>query len=310
MNTRITTMRRYGTFICAFFTISSVFGQFNEAGLQFGVAVYQGDVARAIEPSEMHRSFGLHLRRNHSARIASALQLNVGVLSANDHVSTSITQRQRNLNFRSEFVELTATLEYHLSKFELLASRNSTPFVSAGVGALYFNPQAVYQGMYYDLQPLGTEGQGLTGNRKKYSRIAAQIPLGFGFKWALSQRILVQAQAIAHFTSTDYLDDVSGRYADIEILRATNRKSAQLAYRTPEVNPEKLNFNPKGLKRGDDSRFDRYTTVQLGVHFLLAEKTELEWNDQYRIYDTPKPTKVKQKRKKIFKKKKKIGGVF
>ncbi len=290
-------------------TGSPAHAQFNDAGMLYGLSLYHGDLSSNGHAENLHSGFGIQVRRNFSPRIAGRVQLTRGVLQAQDKFSVSLSQRQRNLSFRSEFVELHCAAEWHFSRFEILDGKNSTPFATLGLGALYFNPQAAYQGVYYDLQPLGTEGQGLPGYDEKYTRITAQMPVGLGFKWAWSKRILFQAQVLHHFTLTDYLDDVSGNYADIEEIRNRNSKAAQLAYRTPELIPDQLVANPKGQKRGDDRKFDRFTNFQVGISFILSERYDLEWKQEYRIHDDPKPAEVKRRKKKK-KRKETLEGVF
>ena len=55
------------------------------------------------------------------------------------------------------------------------------------------NPQAEYAGEWYDLQPLGTEGQNDVSysNTKPYKLVTAILPTGFGFKYNLGRRINV-----------------------------------------------------------------------------------------------------------------------
>jgi hypothetical protein len=69
-----------------------------------------------------------------------------------------------------------------------------------------------------DLQPLGTEGQGLDGYDDKYNQLIAAIPLGLGLRFWLGDRISLLIEGSTRLLFTDYLDDVSDRpvvYEDI-----------------------------------------------------------------------------------------------
>jgi Domain of unknown function (DUF6089) len=302
-----------GVLLTSFFLNTHMAAQFNDAGVLVGSAAYKGDLASSLEPTEMNTNFGLAVRRHFSRNLAGRIMLTRGVLTGTDKNAKTLALSQRNLSFRTEYVELNVAAEWHISKLDILAGKNSTPFITAGVGGMYFNPQATLRGMYYDLQPLGTEGQGLAGQRKKYSKFALQTPVGIGFKWALSKRVIFQMQALAHLTYTDYLDDVSGKYADQTILRENNPLAAQLAFRTPELVPSMVQNNPVGLERGNGRPFDRFVSFQAGVSMVLSDKYAMEWDDTFRIYDEPKPAHVKRKKKasfKLFKRKKVIKGVF
>ena len=138
----------------------------------------------------------------------------------------------RNLSFRSRIVELSIGSEYY---FKNLFKKKSSPYLFAAVGCFYFNPKARYQGKWYELQPLGTEGQGLVGSPKeKYNRLQALGMIGAGYKLGLSRRIHLSFEIGLRFTSTDYLDDVSTKYADKGALRANGDMSPILADRSAE----------------------------------------------------------------------------
>jgi Domain of unknown function (DUF6089) len=305
MNTSYQRTRFFSTIALIFLLSGVLHAQFNEAGMLVSSSVYRGDLAKTIEPTEMNACFGIRLRRNFSPRWAGSVQLTRGVLSGADRNSISETQRLRNLSFRTEYIEVHTAAELHLSKLDILDGKNSAPFISVGIGGMYFNPQAAYRGMYHDLQPLATEG-------KKYAKFAVQAPVGLGFKWAFSSRFILQGQVLSHFTFTDYLDDVSEKYADLDLQRAQNPTAAHLAFRTPELSTDANFVNPVGTQRGDNRKFDRFSTINLGVFFVLNDKYDLEWNDKFRIYDAPKPSEVKSKRKhfRLFKRKKTMKGLF
>ena len=295
----------------SFLAPTVVHAQYNEAGITVGVSVYKGDLADRFQPTEFRSGFGVQLRRNFSPHWAGRINLGRGVLTADDNNSISPQQRMRNLRFRTEYIELIGSAEYNLTRFDILDLKGAAPFLSLGFGVAYFNPQAMYQGSYYDLQPLGTEGQGLAGYGKKYSKLAIQTPIGLGYKWAFGTRVVLLAEAALHLAYTDYLDDVSGNYADADLLHAANPRAAQLAFRTPELFPDQSQVNPGGTLRGDNHKFDRFFAINIGLSFNLCDKYSMEWNDDMRIYDEPKPASVKRKKGfKIFKKKKKLEGIF
>jgi hypothetical protein len=85
------------------------------------------------------------------------------------------------------------------------------PYFFTGIAYFHHNPQArtpaAFGGRWIDLQPLMLEG-------KKYSLNQVAIPVGLGFRYKLSQRLDLAFEIGWRFTSTDYLDDVSGSYTD------------------------------------------------------------------------------------------------
>ena len=119
----------------------------------------------------------------------------------------------RNLGFRSVLFEGSALLEVNFFKYRGLAKDNKTwtPFVFAGLAYFHTNPQNLLNDTWYDLQPLGTEGQG-TGNGAGYSLNQICIPFGVGVKLALTAKFDLQVEWGLRRTYTDYIDDVSGTY--------------------------------------------------------------------------------------------------
>ena len=54
------------------------------------------------------------------------------------------------------------------------------------------------------------------------------IPFGFGMKWAISRRVNVALEWGLRKTFTDYLDDVSMKYPDVELLSAEKSPAAAM----------------------------------------------------------------------------------
>jgi len=75
-------------------------------------------------------------------------------------------------------------------------------------------------------------GQKKNGQAKTYGPVAICIPLGFGIEKAFNSDIGIKIEAGYRFTSTDYLDDVSGFYAsrdDLADIQNSIGGDAQLA---------------------------------------------------------------------------------
>src|SRR5208283_3885074 len=93
-----------------------------------------------------------------------------------------------------------------------------TSYLFAGASVMYFNPHGEWNGQWYALRPLSTEGEGLVPTRRKYSLIQPAIPLGIGFKFALNDKWSVGIEYGIRITFTDYIDDVSKTYFDPTLL--------------------------------------------------------------------------------------------
>jgi hypothetical protein len=130
----------------------------------------------------------------------------------------------RNLHFRNDLKEVFVGFEY-----DFLASygkhkkrKNFTPYFVAGVALLHHSPQAKTPlelgNQWIDLQGLGTEGQARIGYATPYSKIQFTIPIGLGLKLKINERTDFGFEIVPRFTFTDYLDDVSGAYPNMDDL--------------------------------------------------------------------------------------------
>lgn len=169
------------------------------------------------------------LRYRFLERFSARLNIATGMIGANDELSGHLGRQSRNLHFRSYIVETNAQVEFYFIK-EKIAARyryssvtgwgSISAYMFLGIGGVYFNPQAEYDGAWHSLQPLGTEGQGLEGGPAKYSRFAATFPGGVGLKYTIDRYWSVGAEFGVRYTTTDYIDDVSGSYYNADLIRA------------------------------------------------------------------------------------------
>ena len=100
--------------------------------------------------------------------ISAKVGFNYGRLEGNDKKNEDLL-KARNFNFQTAIVEGNLMLEYTLLD---LSDKKFSPYVFAGVAIYHFNPYTYDTlGNKLDLQPLGTEGQGLSQypDRKPYT---------------------------------------------------------------------------------------------------------------------------------------------
>jgi hypothetical protein len=194
----------------------------------------------------------------------------IGKLVGNDRYNTKDYLQLRNLNFESRIAELSLLGELHIFNLNTI---NWTPYVFGGLALFKFNPYT------YDssetktyLKPLSTEGQGLPGyDTKPYSLTQFAIPVGFGVKYALNDRIRLGLEAGFRKTFTDYIDDVSTNYADAnDLLTARGPQSVALAYRGDEVANGDPIYPAKGSQRGSANQQDVYYFTGFHLTYRLG----------------------------------------
>ncbi len=188
-----------------------------DAGLLGGATYYSGEIDPqrwAALPGRMHPAAGAFLRLHASPRIALRLSYLQGTVSADDARATDPEIINRNLHFRSVLQETAVQLEYDFTEIGGWEPQFFAPFIIGGAAVFHFNPEAQYQGEWWELQPLHTEGQGSEAypDRQPYARTAVSFPMGAGIKCFLSPRLSLTAEWSMRYTLTDYLDDVSTTY--------------------------------------------------------------------------------------------------
>lgn len=234
-----------------------------EAGAWIGSAFYLGDLNTSYNLSLPGLAGGVIGRFNFNDRLAVKLAANGAQIRGDDAISKNTFERARNLSFRSNVFEGAAQLEFnflpynHGSKEEFF-----TPYLFAGFSVFQFNPEAEYEGQWVELRPLGTEGQ---FKGEEYYSVSGSVLYGMGFKFDLSYEWSINLELGARTLFTDYIDDVSGIYADKEdILQARGEIAAELSDRSiliPGVNDGQI--GEPGTQRGSSSLPD--TNVMLGV---------------------------------------------
>lgn len=245
--------------------------QNHEIGIGAGGTNFIGDVGDyGIHMPKGWYAGGLY-RITYQQYFALRLSGAIGTIENRDEWSSYSERVNRNLSFRSQIWESSLVLEFNFFRFDPRSTLyNKTFYVYGGVGVVGFNPEAEYEGVWYELQPLSTEGQNTTfGKTARYNLIAMTYPFGFGFKYAPSRRVQLFAEFGGRSTSSDYLDDVGGRYANPDLLAfEMGEVSAALSDRSL------VEANRKGLDRGNPNNDDWYFFTGVGIVWRFTDKAE------------------------------------
>ena len=232
-----------------------------------GTANYYGDLIKKSSLfTQTSFSFSAGLSYAFTNKLAARLDVGIQRLQGADSKSGG-AHKSRNLSFKSNVFDFALSGEYtilNLDNFPL------SPYVSAGIGVMLFNPYAEdVSGNRQSLSELGTEGQGLAGYPGMYSTAALEFPLGIGVKYPINEKITLALDFNYRITRTDYLDDVSAnRYPDKALLDARNPTTAKFTWRGNEVGQGSYPKN-SALPRGNPDNKDGFFTTQLKVSFNL-----------------------------------------
>jgi hypothetical protein len=242
------------------------------ADLYAGVSNYQGDLqAKRFTFNDAHPAFALGLSYDITNRftvrgVASYLR----VTGKDEPGVPAYDYFTRNVNFTSRILEAQLAVEYNIFDIE---ERGFTPYAFAGIAAFHFSPYTFdSSGKKEYLIPLGTEGQGLPEypEKKIYKNRQMSIPFGGGIKFLLTDNLQVGLEIGLRKLFTDYLDDVSGTYADSTILSAARGpKAAYLAYRGMEVKGDAV-YPSAGDVRGNPKSKDWYYTTLVKISYAFG----------------------------------------
>ena len=208
-----------------------------------------------------------------------ALKANIlfGKIAASDQKNHSLKKdaagnylwdyQNRGLSFSSPITEISVQLEINFFNIYTQSHKNQiTPYLFGGGAVFSFNPQAKYKDVTYDLQPIGTEGQGREGVKKKYPLTGLAIPFGIGFKANVGKYVCVGAEWGLRFTFTDYLDDTGGTYYDFsEVNMPSSSKEVIEHFADPSTPKHTINSQRYSTKKTDWYSFAGvFVTVRIG----------------------------------------------
>ncbi len=242
-----------------------------EAGGWLGAAHYFGDLNTNYSLNDLGVAGGAIVRYNFNERLSFRFGANYAQLKAYDSDSKNAYERARNLHFKSDVVDGLLALEFNFLPY--LHGHNEfyfTPYIYAGLAAVYYNPKAEYNDEWVDLRPLGTEGQ---FKGEEYFSVAGGLAFGVGFKFDLSYQWSVNIELSARSLFTDYLDDVSTVYPDkSDLLRSRGETAVALSDRSilvPELSDATL--GRAGQQRGESNNNDQYAFLSVGLVYYFGD---------------------------------------
>ena len=261
------------------FAFSQLIKPSHEIGLFGGTAYYIGDLndlhfrnpTKEAYGSNLDKiAYGLVYRRNFGDRISFKASGLYGKVSAYDRLSDSDFKQYRNQSFRTSMIELSGQIEFNFYRVDPNSyTHYFSPYVFIGGGYLKMNPEGDYNDLWYALQPLNTEGQGLDAypDRSPYKLNQFTIPMGVGFKIYPAENFGISIEWGMRKMYTDYLDDISTTYANPNLMSPT---SVYFADKTP-IDDELKSFNTN-RQRGDSKTKDWYNFTGITLTYRINKK--------------------------------------
>ncbi len=282
-------------------------------GIALGVSNYLGDIGGKektrrdfvadMKMAKTRWNVGGFGRFKVLPKVSIKLALDYIRIEGDDKLSTNPARNARNLNFRNDMFDLGFTGEYFFFEDNDLGNtyrykNGFRAYFFGGVGAMYTNPKANYNGGWVKLRPLQTEGY-------KYKSVVMNIPVGIGCYFTFEKKHRIGFEANWRTTFTDYLDDIHDGWADPSTLSS---EGLALSNRTPELtglDPEfAKNFgydpitNPTN-KRGDKTHKDSYMTMSLSYSYVIKGKSSFYRGHYGHFFGKHKRGKVRKIRAKF-----------
>lgn len=289
------------TSFCLFISITSSWSQGNDKGTWLGLFVgkmnYQGDLnPSSFKFSNSKPMFAVSVRQSLNRFISIKGGLAIGSLEAADRYNRDYL-KPRNLSFNTTIKEASLSMEAALLD---LSSKRFTPYVYGSVSIYHFNPWAHDKnGEKVFLQPLSTEGQGLSQfpKQKPYKLTQLNVGFGGGARYAINDNMNIGVEFSQRKTFTDYLDDVSSIYVDRNtLLQAKGAKAVEMAFRGAEL-PGGQTYPGHGEQRGTPSEMDWYYFFGINFEIRLSAFAQIfkgSAGNMHAIHNTRCPRNVLQ----------------
>lgn len=245
--------------------------QQHELGIFAGGSYYIGDINPYMHFAQTQPAIGLLYRYNINYRWAIRLHGMYGSLQSSD--AKVKYNENRNLAFKSPLLEIGTQIELSYYRFQIGSDNdNFTPYLFAGFSYFKFKPMGELNGEWYNLQALGTEGQGTTAypDRQPYSLAGLSIPMGMGIKIGLGGSTVLGFEWGIRKTFTDYIDDVSTTYANPNVLASQNTSAA--AYLGDPSGD--YSYEKTGFQRGNSNTNDWYSFAGMTLTFKIKDKSD------------------------------------
>ena len=266
------------------------FGQYNlDYGFNLGASSYLGDMGGggAILGNEFgstRLALGGFIRYKITRKIAVKGALNFVNIGGSDENSPVATRKARNLNFKNNLTELALTGELNVYRVTDVGNTGRyhsdfNLYLFAGLAAFYSNPkgQNQYTGDWVSLKGLKSEGE-------SYSGLNIAIPMGLGFYYTVKNKYRIGLEFGVRTTFTDYLDDVSSRYAN-DPDGITNKTTPDVI---SGVNQEfgtnlKVTQFGEGAKRGGEKVDDYYSSITLNFSWTIKGVSKFNKSRNYNL---------------------------
>lgn len=205
-------MKRFFVIIFCILAFGSVSAQKTaDIGIWGGIGSYFGDMTYVDKASSLNPNAGLFVRYNFNSRVSLRTSAMLGPIGAEGEFESAPW------DFSKFVTDLSVMGEFNFFRYIMGSKRHSwTTYLMGGLGtSLYtynYDPVKMKQVVYYlSDEHLATIPSGVRDELMRESEkavIGLNIPLGFGFKFNIGERVGVGIEAIMRKYFNDKMDDL------------------------------------------------------------------------------------------------------
>lgn len=234
-----------------------------EMNSYLGAGFYSGDLtenaSQALKNIRFAGGLGIGLPMNRGMNLR--MQYGYLMVAAKDIESTTLWQQNRGLSFDSKIHDVDLMLILSPIQWWIPGVKWDVQMMG-GMAYFWFNPRTVFEGKQINLSELHTEGQGTPGNPAPYRLHASAIIIGMGTSYQINARFSAGIEMLWRKTQTDYLDDLSGKYIDYDVLlQRKGRVAAEIGNK---------NRAPGGSQRGNSKDSDWFQSIYVNLRYRFA----------------------------------------
>ncbi len=235
-----------------------------ELGGWIGISNYFGELNTNFNLLNPGLAAGVNFRLLFNERISMKSSLSYGSVSGDDKSSYNTFEQQRNLSFKSPIIDFTHQFEFNFLPYIHGSSTDFfTPYIFSGIDVFYYDPRTKLDGKWYNLRELGTEGQALG---EEYFEYSAGLVVGGGIKWDINHLLSVNFEMSYRFIGTDYLDDVSTSYPNMQELKTLRGEIAMKLSDRSGI----PGFAVQGKQRGNSRDKDKFSFIGLSLMYYFG----------------------------------------
>ena len=239
-----------------------------EIGLFAGQSSYRGDIAPDI--FTFNNNFGAFYKKQYNDYAGFKLNYEQLQLSSNDSASKNIYAKNRGFFFSRQFNDISLTGEFYFTRF--LPGNKAyrfTPYLGVGVGYLFESKVSSFgiDTMSTVLRPLQIDS--VIYPNHSASKGIIHFPVQIGFKFNLTRRWNIFAEAMYRFALSDELDF----FPDGQLMehRQKNGSGSKFMIGGPFDQQRIGAGNYLSKYQGSRSGKDQFFSVKAGISFNLLK---------------------------------------